>query len=322
MRKSKITQDVAEYIKANYMIKTYKEMADDLIDYGVTYDQIRYWMEKNNLQKPHSIFSKQDDEFIKNNYLVMSYEKMGQILGFTVAQLLSRIHYLGLKKYRTIQNESYFEKIDTSLKAYFLGYIYADGYISYKPERYYYRFGMKLQKQDEYIISKLNQELGGNCMIRYEEPCNKVIMNVPCHSSGTVQIIVHSKKIVTDLIKLNYLPNKTYKNDIPYIPNEYFWDWLRGYIDGDGSISYVGKHRLQLNITGNNKDLFNLLHDKLLSYGIETRCYPKGKETLTYSFCCLKTDSIKKIINFLYYDGCFCLQRKFEKAKRFYGPAA
>ena len=86
------------YILENYENKTYKELVDDLSEYQVTQDQIRYILRVNKLKKPASIFSAKDDEFIKQNYLNMSYSEIGSILGFNEHKLISRIHYLGLKK--------------------------------------------------------------------------------------------------------------------------------------------------------------------------------------------------------------------------------
>ena len=39
------------------------------------------------------------------------------------------------------------------------------------------------------------------------------------------------------LLRVGLFPNKTYTIGILNIPNDYFWDFLRGHLDGDGSIT-------------------------------------------------------------------------------------
>ena len=51
----------------------------------------------------------------------------------------------------------YFDQIDNHEKAYFLGLLYADGYIC--KSNYTYQMGIALQLQDKYIIEELYKEL-------------------------------------------------------------------------------------------------------------------------------------------------------------------
>ena len=39
------------------------------------------------------------------------------------------------------------------------------------------------------------------------------------------------------MLRVGLFPNKTYTIGILNIPNDYFWDFLRGHLDGDGSIT-------------------------------------------------------------------------------------
>lgn len=50
-------------------------------------------------------------------------------------------------------------------------------------------------------------------------------------------------RFYNQLLQIGLMPNKTFKLGILKIPNKYFADFLRGHIDGDGSIiCYVDRH--------------------------------------------------------------------------------
>jgi hypothetical protein len=51
-------------------------------------------------------------------------------------------------------NEDYFEIIDTPEKAYFLGFIFADGCLIDNPKEYRYKLNIKIHSKDEDILKK------------------------------------------------------------------------------------------------------------------------------------------------------------------------
>lgn len=57
-------------------------------------------------------------------------------------------------------NENYFEEINTPNKAYWLGFIYADGYVSINNNQYV--FGIALSEKDCILLKKLNFELNSS----------------------------------------------------------------------------------------------------------------------------------------------------------------
>jgi hypothetical protein len=64
------------------------------------------------------------------------------------------------------------------------------------------------------------------------------------------------------LLKIGLFPNKTYTIGKIIIPDEYFFDFLRGHLDGDGSIvTYVDKW----NAFKNPKYIYNRLFTRFLS---------------------------------------------------------
>jgi len=51
-------------------------------------------------------------------------------------------------------NEDYFEIIDTAEKAYFLGFIFADGCLIDNPKEYRYKLNIKINNKDEKILER------------------------------------------------------------------------------------------------------------------------------------------------------------------------
>lgn len=97
-----------------------------------------------------SIFTKEDIDFIKQNYSSLTYKEIGNKLGFTERQIRGKANNMGLTKLRTF-NKHYFHKIDTSNKAYYVGLLFADGWIINNPKARTYECSIELQSQDRYI---------------------------------------------------------------------------------------------------------------------------------------------------------------------------
>ena len=109
--------------------------------------------------KPNK-WTEKELEFLKNNYKNMTHTELSEYLGRTKSAIANKQHQLGLvneSKYK--YNKQYFRNIDTSEKAYWLGFIYADGYVIYNKQQRNYEFGIKLKKSDQEHLRKLNKSL-------------------------------------------------------------------------------------------------------------------------------------------------------------------
>lgn len=311
--KTKITSEMERIILDNYKTKTHQEIAN-ILGNVVCPCTIARWLHKHNIYKEQSIFNDKQIEFIKSNYSNMTITQIANILGFLPSQIKSKICNMKLQHKKRKFNSDYFQNIDSKNKAYFLGLIYADGYISFN--KGYYELGITLQSQDKYILEILNQELGGVHIIKHKAPVKKIINGVHTISHDVDELRVYSKKIVMDLIHLGVLPNKTKSSVYPIVPDNYFIDFLRGYIDGDGCF-YNNKKYCILHITCANQAPLDWIKDKLKNdYDIKTQVYKlKDKK---YRLMCTNKDSMTKLVNSLYYSvDVVCLSRKFDKIKSY-----
>ena len=315
------TDEQKQYIFTNYLNYTYQQFADM---FGCTKRQIALLLNRNGYYKGkgwtnHGKFSKEDDKYIRENYDSMDYSDIGQFLGFTGQQVGARARYLGLHKNRKL-NADYFSYIDSPLKAYFLGFIFADGWIVYNPEHHNYEFGMELQVGDEYILKKINEVLGNQNIINYKLPKVVDIYGQPCHIGHIASLRVYSKRIVEDLMSHGISTNKSSKDKYPIVDDKYFFDFLRGYIDGDGCF-YKDNKWTYMHITCASIKPLEYIQHKLSEYDIETKIYTENMKK--HRLMCINTSEMKKLVNCLYYeDDLFCLSRKYERVKHLLGSAA
>jgi hypothetical protein len=156
---------------------------------------------------------------------------------------------------RKIYNENYFEKIDTEDKAYFLGFIFADGCVTFDTSKYRYQITIKIHSKDKHILNSLIRFIDGEMLI-WENDLE------------TCQITLSGKKIVSDLIRLGAKPNKTFDLVYPKIDENLEKHFLRGYFDGDGCVRVRTDKRDKtklgdLRIVGGSIEMLNMINYRM-----------------------------------------------------------
>ena len=117
---------------------------------------------------------------------------------------------------------------------------------------------------------------------------------------------------------LGLTPNKskTIKNLL--IPDRYFSDFLRGLIDGDGTIGYFmhpesKQKQFRIRIASGSRDFLEWLKREINKF-LGTKGSIR-QVTRAYELC-YYTEASRKLRDFIYYrNDIFCLRRKFEIAK-------
>lgn len=178
-----------------------------------------------------------DDEI---NYLLSSYhliatKEIAEKLNRTPTSVGIKAKKMGLKKYEYICDYNFFENINTEQKAYWLGFISADGWISTHKESNEGIVGIELQASDIGHLKKFNKDIKGNYKIDIiEKKCN--LSTNQDHIFKLCRIRIYSKKMVDDLIALGLNSDKSHSLSLPQIPMELMKHYLRGYFDGDGCV--------------------------------------------------------------------------------------
>lgn len=206
-------------------------------------------------------------------------------------------------------NERFFEKIDSEEKAYWLGFLYADGYITSPTPQRNQSFGINLAIEDIAHVEKFKKSLEATYPVNvYSNEWGSF-----ANAQDIARLLIASQKAVNDLKKLGCVEKKTKVLTFPteeQVPHEFIYDFIRGYIDGDGTI-YVDKRGAwsfgclgTYDIVKNIRDLLKL--EVIISEEHPERC--KG----IYSF---KAGGLKYFnsLNLLYGNATIYLDRKYEK---------
>lgn len=128
-----------------------------------------------------------------------------------------------------VYNEDYFSEIDTKDKAYWLGFIYADGFITKKTNGSPV-FGMTLGEIEP--LEKLNKYMSSNKPIGEYKKTGSY-----SDKSIEYKLAFCSPKLVSDLEKWGVVENKTFKLKFPeFLDLNLISHFIRGYFDGDGSV--------------------------------------------------------------------------------------
>jgi DNA-binding transcriptional regulator WhiA len=202
-------------------------------------------------------------------------------------------------------DEHIFDEIDTEEKAYYLGFIYADGYISKNG----YYLALDISKIDEYILDRLQSliYLGSN------RPIKGVRKNFTT-GKEYVRVVISSSAVVASLIKHGVTSNKTFAIRFPtWIRPDIRRHFIRGYFDGDGTITN-NKMRPFFSIVSNQDFVTSLLCVLKEECGIgELSVHKSVKTSDIYKFTVTKYTDIDNIYHYLYDDSNIYLTRKQTK---------
>ena len=141
-------------------------------------------------------------------------------------------------------NENFFEKIDTEEKAYWVGFILADGCISRGKD-----IIIALKEDDKSHLDKFIKSIDGN---------NKYFIGKNNHFGGNYKLArlsIRSKKMYNDLLKWNITERKSLTINPPSIQKHLQRHFWRGVIDGDGHICINNQYlykSLEIGLCGSN----------------------------------------------------------------------
>lgn len=195
-------------------------------------------------------------------------------------------------------NEKAFETICSPDSAYWLGVMYSDGYITKKD--YTNSFGIAVAECDKAWLEKFKE------FLQYNGDISTYTTGKSSYKEGLpyVRLLIGNNKIVKDLENLGVVENKT--KIISKLPEiQYKDDFIRGYIDGDGSLA---KRLPHITISGNKEFLIEIANYFELPYALYK---DKSIYGLHYNKNC--SEYLEKR---LYKNANYYLDRKYEIAQR------
>jgi len=225
-----------------------------------------------------------------------------RISGNTVLRWLKEVNIKPRGSRRYQFNEKFFEFIDNEEKAYWLGFILADGCISYDKKRdTHYTVTLDLQVRDIEHLEKFKRCLN---------------LHVPIRSNGIAncrQLYVNSKKLAESLVRLGITHRKSFIVKPPRVRDDLQRHFWRGVFDGDGTISVL-KKEVCIGLTGNDHVCRSF--SKFL--GFEGKfVYKRGKMTVSCfninGTSAGRQNLILQQVEKLYKDSKVYLDRKYAK---------
>ncbi len=238
--------------------------------------------------------------------------EIGKILNFSKCSILKCLERNGIKrrplseaKRKSNFNRTYFKVIDSEDKAYFLGLLYADGCNQEKRGV----ISIALQEEDVLILEKLKKYLEWDGEIRINN-CNH--KRFP-HRKILREILITNKEFSNDLANLGCISNKSYNLKWPlHVKDKYISHFLRGYFDGDGSISKPETKIPKITIASTLEfcNSFNDYVERQLEINVQVFKYEK----YTNNTGIIEISGRRQICLFLdwiYKDATVFLERKF-----------
>jgi len=245
----------------------------------------------------------------------MTSRELTKLINRTKTGIDIKINRLGLTRRKYFYNFDYFKKIDTPEKAYWLGFIYADGSVSDT------ELTIKLQIKDADHLKKFNKALGGNMEVKkFNRQCN---LNDEWY--GGCEIRCYSTEMVNDLKKFGVYRNKSLIIEYPKISSELNSHFIRGFFDGDGCVTkstHKNKKKsikytyVRADFTCGSLVFLETLRSVLHDANIHS--YINQERNNTYRLRVGGMHNTNDFFNYIYNDSTVLLDRKYNKKLHLY----
>lgn len=317
------------------LLKNGESIGNTALKAGVSTWQVRKHRREHHIVGNNSGIFKNDEDFEKAKVLYEtghSFTDIAALFNCSVTGISDALQSRGVitrgnvdingnsynKKYSC--NDDYFETIDTERKAYWLGYLLADGYNNEKDGRI--SFGQS--EKDSEIVHKFKEDIQATNPIRVNKIRKNKVRGKTFISNPFHVIKVSSKKMSEDLAKWGCGQNKTFSVVFPNIKESLKVHLIRGYFDGDGSVintKDIVKTAAQFNILGTKEFLISI-QDELIKIGLSrTKISPARKNSKISQLVYGGINNIKAFYNYLYSEASIYLPRKkktFERVFKIY----
>lgn len=200
-----------------------------------------------------------------------------------------------------------FKDIDTAEKAYWLGFIAADGCVYVREHNS--SIIISIHRKDKEHLEKFKKFMNSNVNIMEFE--NRSGFSEKNHSP-MCKIVFNSIEMANDMISHGVTPRKSNTLDIPKIDEKFFLPFLLGFFDGDGTIyKFNNNTEFTIGFIGT----YNMMNwiNSLLEFNAKLEKRYSDKET--YYIRCGGTRKPYNILKRLYNSVNVHLDRKYDLFK-------
>lgn len=307
----KWTQEEVQYIKDNYDNKTARQIAVDLsrTELSIYHKADRLGLKTREMvscPKSTASWSEVDKEYLRKNYSTTILYDLQEKLGRSQDAIQCMAIKLGLKKEHDIIrltnslsstqiNHDYFKTWSSNM-AYILGLIYADGCLTSGPGCH--RVNITLHIDDGYLLQDILNELD----------CSNGVYIADNKSSMQISSMVIEK----DLTEIGLTPKKSLTIEFPDVPKKYIPHFIRGVLDGDGSITH-NNTRPRISIYSGSYDFLDKM-DSIISEYLQVPHKSPHKVT-GENTCVIRYDGLNclDLGKWIYKDADMKLARKYKR---------
>lgn len=240
------------------------------------------------------------DDFIGNKKSIKAIARAFNVSRSVIIKVLEK-HNVDIEsssnKYgrKYFFDEYYFDQIDSEEKAYWLGFLYADGYLTNNN-----MIGCGLRRDDEqHIVSFLQDIKMSQINLCYSDITNSCRFNLT------------SQTMYDSLLKKGFSRKKSYDNtSLPFdcVPDNFKRYFILGFWDGDGYVSITNGKKLTGVVSNNEKLLLSFM--KYINGQIEDD-FCKVINSDGYFRIRMVTNKAKRFLDWLYFDSRVHMQRKY-----------
>lgn len=299
-----------DYLINNFELMTHAEIGQVL---NRTEQAVRAKCFDLNLFKKELPWTDDEINFVKDHYMEMKTSDISKILNRTMSAIELKASRMGLKKYPYTCDYHYFDNINTEEKAYWLGFLTADGWINKSKKTNAGVTGIELQYGDIGHLKKFNKSISGNYKItdrwrtctlsKYKDKKNHMCC-----------IRIFSSTMYNSLNKIGFSNDKSYDFHIPDLPTDLIRHYIRGYFDGDGCFTFTNKSFHINFVTASktlNDDIVQIL--RMHNFNIVENSYINDFGTTMYRPDIYRTQDKINFLNWIYGDCTIYLDRKYKK---------
>ena len=312
-----------QYCDLNYYIKdiakNFNVPAHQIAGFIRKNKWIRNYMDKNWLKENHHI--KQLNIQAMSKKANCSVDTISRWMRKHEVEMLQEVRYKNLGKSYSL-NESFFEVIDTEEKAYWLGFITADGCINitdtsnrHKTKVKYfksykaYRLSILLSRTDKSHLYKFKKD------IKYTGIIEEGNTFVKSKKYPNAKVRITSEKLCKDLMRNGIMPRKSSKENFPhFLTDDLLRHFIRGYFDGDGCFTYRKNppyYSPCVTFVGGNTFLKEL--KVYLKSNVIEKTKGKIKDSNTYSTYSIGgVNLVIQFMDWIYNDATVYLDRKYK----------
>lgn len=246
------------------------------------------------------------EQIVKLSDKGLSKREMAKELQCSKSTIERKLRKAGIRlvnRHNSVKFDStVFDYIDTEEKAYWLGFLYADGNVSSSINN----VELSLSAQDFSHLEKYKSFIKATNQIVISSITVKGKQYMRC------RLTVTNKHFKQQLINLGCFPRKTnllvFNKNI-FAEPELVYPFIRGYVDGDGCISYTRTGRLNLQIIGSPLFLMGI---KEIFPEFGTMIHDKRRNSCIRIISC-SANKADKVLTKLYKNSTIFLQRKYNR---------